>query len=114
MTFYLLISALVIILCLFCNKLSNKIGLPALLIFIGIGVLFGSDGIFKIYFDDYNFAETICSVALIFIMFFGGFCTNWNIAKPVINKAVSLSTLGVILTAFLVALFSTYVCCLQV
>ncbi|RGD73024.1 potassium/proton antiporter [Anaerofustis stercorihominis] len=109
MTFYLLISALVIILCLFCNKLSNKIGLPALLIFIGIGVLFGSDGIFKIYFDDYNFAETVCSVALIFIMFFGGFCTNWNIAKPVINKAVSLSTLGVILTAFLVALFSTYV-----
>lgn len=66
---------------------------------------FGSDGIMKIDFDNYAFAEQICSTALIFIMFYGGFGTNWQRAKAVAVKSVLLSTIGVIITCFLTGLF---------
>jgi cell volume regulation protein A len=80
-----------------------------LLAFIGLGMIFGSDGIFKIPFDNYNFAEAICSTALLFILFYGGFGTKWDEAKPVAVKAILLSTLGVIFTAGLVGTFCYFV-----
>ena len=58
-------------------------------------MLFGEDGIFRIVFDDYGVTETICSVSLIFIIFYGGFGTNVKEAKSVAAKALLLSTLGV-------------------
>ena len=105
----LLISAVVIFACIVCNKLSNKIGIPTLIIFIALGMLFGSDGIFKISFDNYEFAEEICTICLIFIMFYGGFNTNWQEAKSVAGKGVLLSTLGVIITAALTGMFCYFV-----
>ena len=81
MNTYLLITSIVIFLCILLNRVSNRIGIPALLAFIVLGMLFGSDGIMKIDFDNYAFAEQICSTALIFIMFYGGFGTNWQRAK---------------------------------
>lgn len=109
MTNILIITAIVIILCVGFNKISNKLGVPMLLFFILLGMVFGSDGILKISFNDYNFAEQICSFALIFIMFYGGFGTKWSEAKPVAVKAVLLSTLGVILTAFVVGLLCYFI-----
>lgn len=105
----LLIVAVVIIICILCNKLSNKLGIPMLLAFILIGMIFGSDGIFKIPFDNYGFAEQICSVALIFIMFYGGFGTKWNQARPIAVRAVLLSSVGVILTALITGVFCYYI-----
>ena len=105
----LLISAIVIVLCVVLNNISNKIGMPMLLAFILLGMLFGSDGIVKIPFDNFDFTESICTVALIFIMFYGGFGTRWKEAKPVVVKAGILSTLGVALTAALTGLFCYYV-----
>ncbi|MDL2281273.1 potassium/proton antiporter [Selenomonadales bacterium OttesenSCG-928-I06] len=101
----LLVASIVIMVCIISSRISNRFGVPTLLIFIVLGMLFGSDGIFKIQFDDYKFAEEICSFALIFIIFFGGFSTNWKMAKPVAVKAVWLSTLGVFVTAALTAVF---------
>lgn len=98
-------TAAVVLCCIICSKLSGKLGVPALLLFIALGMLFGSDGLLKIPFDDYGFAEQVCSFSLVFIMFYGGFGTNWRTAKPVVGKAVCLSTLGVVLTAAFVALF---------
>lgn len=72
-------------------------------------MLFGSDGIFKIPFENYGFAEQICSAALIFIMFYGGFGTRWSEAKPVAARAILLSSLGVILTAVLTGIFCFYI-----
>ena len=66
---------------------------------------FGVDGIFKISFDDYQFSELICSVSLIFIMFYGGFGTNIKEAKPVVSRAVLLSSAGVLLTAGITGIF---------
>lgn len=109
MAFYILIIALVILACLSLSKVSAKLGLPTLLVFIFLGMLFGSDGIVKIPFDNYTFAEQICSVALIFIMFYGGFGTNWKQGKSVAAKAILLSSLGVVMTAGLVGVFCYYV-----
>lgn len=101
----LLFSALILILCVFSSRLSGKLGVPTLLVFIVLGMLFGSDGIFKIPLDNYELVENICSVALAFIMFYGGFGTNWRQAKPVAGKAIALSSVGVIVTALITAFF---------
>ena len=102
---FLLFVSVVIILCIISSRISNKFGVPTLLIFIALGMLFGSEGIFKVQFEDYKLAEQICSFALMLIIFCGGFSTNWKVAKPVIPQAVWLSTLGVFLTAVLTAAF---------
>lgn len=105
MTVTLLLVAIVILLCVLAEKFSGKFGMPALIFFMFIGMLFGSDGIFKIPFDDYALAENICSIALLFIMFYGGFNLKWKAAKIVAVKSILLSTFGVAVTAFLTALF---------
>lgn len=105
MAMSILLAAIVILLCIFFNKLTQRFGIPMLLAFILLGIAFGSDGIVKIPFENYDFAEKICSIALIFIMFYGGFGTNWRAAKPVAVQAVLLSTIGVLLTGILTGLF---------
>ena len=105
----LLLVAVVIVGCILCNRISDKIGVPMLLAFILLGMIFGSDGLFKIHFDNFAIAEQVCSMALIFIMFYGGFGTKWSEAKPVAVKSVLLSTLGVALTAGLVGAFCRFV-----
>lgn len=109
MSYTLLISAIVIIACIVFNKLSSKLGIPMLFAFIILGMFFGSDGFVKIKFDNYRYAENICSASLIFIMFYGGFGTNWNEAKPVVIKSILLSTLGVVSTAIITGIFCHYV-----
>ena len=105
MNLFLLLSAIVILACVLCNRLSNKLGVPTLLAFILLGMFFGCDGVVKIPFENYTLAQNICSVALIFIMFYGGFGTNWAQARPVAVKATVLSSLGTLGTAGLVGLF---------
>ncbi|MFV0517831.1 MAG: potassium/proton antiporter [Aminipila sp.] len=108
MSAYILIIAIIILICLLLNQVSNKLGIPMLLAFIVLGMLFGSDGLFKIPFDNYIISEQICSFSLIFIMFYGGFGTNWNKAKPIAVKSLLLSTVGVILTSLTTGLFCFY------
>ena len=98
--------SLVILLCVVSEKFSYNIGVPALIFFMFIGMLAGSDGPMHIQYSNFSSAEMICSIGLIFIMFDGGFNTNWKHARPYVVKAVSLSTLGVLLTAVI-----TTVCC---
>ena len=109
MTSYILLVAAVILLCLSLNKMSNKLGIPMLLAYILLGMMFGTDGILKIPFDNFTIAEQICTVSLIFIMFYGGFGTNWKQAKPVAGKAVLLSIVGVILTAVTTGAFCHFI-----
>lgn len=102
---WLLMTAMVLLTCILLNRVTSKLGIPVLLAFILLGMLFGSDGLVKIHFDDYAFAESICSAALIFIMFYGGFGTKWSQARPIALRAGLLSTLGVAATAALTGLF---------
>lgn len=101
----LILCAVVITVCIVTNKMTNRLGVPAVLVFMGIGMLFGSEGIVKIPFDDFSAAERICSTSLVFIMFYGGFGTNFKEAKKVLPQAVSMATLGVVLTAGITGLF---------
>ena len=106
---FLLLIGIIILLCVVCNRVSQRLGIPMLLIFILLGMFFGTDGIVKIPFDDFLLAERIWSAALVFIMFYGGFGTNWKQARPVAVQSVLLSTLGVVLTACLTGLFCHFV-----
>lgn len=101
----MILCALVLLICITSTKILYRFGVPILLIFIVLGMLFGSDGIVGIYFDNYQLASSICSIALIFIMFYGGFGTNWNMAKPVAVQSILMSSLGVVITAGLTGLF---------
>ncbi|MFR8225819.1 MAG: potassium/proton antiporter [Lachnospirales bacterium] len=105
MNFLLLLTASAIFACIAGSRLSRRLGIPTLFIFIALGMLFGSDGIFKIEFADYHLAEQICSAALVIIMFYGGFGTKWSAARPVAVQSVLLSTLGVLITAGLTGFF---------
>jgi len=103
----LLLSGVVIILSVFLHKLSMKMGVPVLLAFLLLGIVFGIDGVFKIHFENFELSGSVCSFGLIFIMFSGGFGTNWKEAKFVAGEAVLLSSLGVVFTALSVAAFCT-------
>ncbi len=109
MVYPLLIISVVLILCILLTKVSNRLGVPMLLAFMVLGMVFGSDGLFKIPFDNSVVMENIATIALIFIIFYGGFGTKWSTAKPVLAKSILLSTLGVLLTALFVGLFCHYI-----
>lgn len=98
-------GAVVLLLCVASSKLFYRLGVPSLLIFLVLGMLFGSDGIGGIWFSDFELSRELCSIGLIFIMFYGGFGTNWKAARPVIGPAVAMSTFGVVLTALLTGWF---------
>ena len=102
----ILLAGAVILICILMNRFLERIPVPSLLIFIALGMCFGENGILRIVFNDYAAVNLICSVSLIFIMFYGGFGTNLQAARPVLVQSVVLSTLGVAGTAGAVALFA--------
>ena len=104
----LFLIGVVIVICILMNRQIQRLAVPSLLIFLALGMCFGENGLFHIPFNDYSMADTICSVSLIFIMFYGGFGTNLRSARPVLGKAVLLSTLGVALTAGLTGVCAHY------
>ncbi len=108
MALYLLTAAVIIGVCVLFSRVSGRLGIPALLAFIVLGMLFGSDGIVKIPFENYKAAEQICSIALIFIMFYGGAGINLTEAKKVAGRSVLLSSLGTVLTAAFVGMFCKF------
>ena len=86
------------------SKTGNKYGVPSLLIFLLVGMLFGSDGL-GLVFDNYNLAQFLSIVALCVILFTGGLETKFKEIRPVIGPGVVLSTLGVFLTVIFTGAF---------
>jgi len=105
----MIIGGLILLICISSSKILYRFGVPMLLIFIVLGMLFGSDGLVGIYFDNYDLTSTICSLALVFIMFYGGFGTNWNTARKSAVPSILMSSFGVIITAGLTGLFCYFV-----
>jgi len=107
----LLIGSILLFVSLVASR-QTRYGIPTLLLFLLVGMLAGSDGPGGISFDDPKVAKFIGAVALSFILFSGGLETKWNDIKPIFWQGVSLSTLGVIITAatigFLVYLFTDF------
>ncbi len=104
----LAISGVLMLFCVFANRISDRYDIPALLLFLGLGMLAGNEGVGHIHFYNAKLSNHIGTVALIFILFSGGLETKWNEIKPVIFRGTLLSTLGVILTALILFLCSHY------
>ncbi|MBO6081532.1 MAG: potassium/proton antiporter [Bacteroidales bacterium] len=102
---FLILIVVVILTCIWLNNISARIGVPTLLAFILLGIVFGNVGAIPVYLDNHSFAKDVCSVALLFIMFYGGFGTRWEAVKPIMRESVLLASLGVVVTAGLTGLF---------
>jgi len=104
----LLLGSVLLFISIIASKTSFKLGVPTLILFLVVGMLAGSDGPGGIYFNDPRLAQFLGVVALTFILFSGGLDTKWESVKPVFWQGLSLSTLGVLVTAALVGVFTSY------
>lgn len=102
--FFLL--GLLLLLATFSTKITSRIGIPGLVVFLGLGMFFGSDVLNLIYFDNPILAQQIAVAALVIILFDGGFTTNKSAIKTALVPASILATAGVIITAGLLGLLS--------
>src|SRR3954471_13495557 len=86
---------------LLASLLASRLRVPGLVLFLGLGMLIRSDGTGWIHFDDYEMARTIGIVALGLILFEGGLTAGFQEIRPVLGSAISLATVGTILTAII-------------
>nr|WP_203600156.1 potassium/proton antiporter [Streptomyces sp. SID10853] len=91
----LLICSLVLLIAVAAVRISSRSGLPSLLLYLGIGMAIGQDGIFNVKFDNAEMTQVIGYAALVVILTEGGLGTKWKEIKPVLPMAVVLSTVGV-------------------
>ena len=96
----LLTASIILFLSIFAGKAGYRFGLPALLLFLGVGMLFGSDGL-GIQFSDSHFAQFIGMLALSIILFSGGMDTKFSEVKPIASQGIVLATVGVFATTFI-------------
>ena len=107
MELVLLVAAGILLVSIILTKVGYRFGLPALLLFLGVGMLFGSDGL-GIQFNDPKAVQFIGMLALTMILFLGGMDTKVADIKPVAKQGVVLATLGVLLTTFITGTFIYY------
>lgn len=105
----LLIGSILLFVSIIASKTSFKFGIPSLVLFLAIGMLAGSDGPGGIYFNDPKATQFLGAVALAFILFSGGLDTKIESIRPVLKTGISLATFGVLITAFAVGTFSSYI-----
>lgn len=86
------------------SKVSSRVGVPMLLLFLLVGMLFGTDGL-GVEFDNIKVAQTVGMIALSIILFSGGLGTKVSEIKPVLWQGAALSTLGVVLMTFITGTF---------
>jgi len=86
--------------------LADRMRVPGLLLFLGLGMLAGSDAIGGIEFDDAELARTLGTIALVLILFEGGLTAGWSEIRPVFRTAASLATVGTLVTAVVAGLAS--------
>ncbi|MGZ8667458.1 MAG: cation:proton antiporter domain-containing protein, partial [Solirubrobacterales bacterium] len=89
--------------------IADRVRIPGLLLFLGLGMLAGSEGVGGIPFDDAELARTIGTIALVLIIFEGGLTAGWGEIRPVFGTAVSLATLGTLLTAVIAGLAAKWI-----
>ncbi|MFH8366012.1 potassium/proton antiporter [Streptomyces sp. NPDC018031] len=108
----LLICSLVLLIAVAAVRVSTRSGLPTLLIYLGIGVAIGQDGI-GVTFDDAQLTQVIGYAALVVILAEGGLGTKWREIKPALPLAATLATLGVAVSVGVTAAGAHYLVGLQ-
>ncbi|WP_299818797.1 potassium/proton antiporter [uncultured Pontibacter sp.] len=101
----LLGASVLLLVSIIISKSLGRFGVPALILFLAVGMLAGSEGIGNIHFNDPDAARSLGTVALTLILFSGGVDTRWESTRPVLWRGVTLSTLGVFITAMLLGAF---------
>jgi potassium/hydrogen antiporter len=96
-------TAVLLLVGVIASKASSQTGVPGLLLFLAIGMLAGSEGPGRIYFDNPAQVQFVGVIALAFILFSGGLDTSWNVIKPVLAKGLLLANLGVLVSAAVMA-----------
>ena len=104
-----IIGSILVLLAVFVSKITDRYGIPLLLLFLILGMLSGSEGLGGIYFDDPELTQWIATVALAIILFSGGVDTNWQGIKPVFKEGLLLATVGVAITAGVMAVFTHFI-----
>ena len=104
-----LLSGFLIALSILASRLSTLFGLPLLVIFLGLGMLAGEEGLLGIKFDDYSLAFLIGHLALAMILLDGGLRTRLKTFRVGFKPALSLATLGVFITSGVVGLLAMWV-----
>src|SRR3712207_44948 len=102
MNLAILIGAGLVAVSIFTSVLASRLGAPLLLLFLGLGLLVGEDGL-GLEFDNAPVAYFVGSVALAVILFDSGFATRLRTIRAVAGPALALATAGVVLTALLTA-----------
>ncbi|HST04306.1 MAG TPA: cation:proton antiporter, partial [Chloroflexia bacterium] len=105
----LLGASILLLVSIASSKISSKLGIPALLLFLVVGMLAGSEGPGGFYFDNAQFAQSLGVLALVFILFAGGLDTNWTSVRPVLGMGLALATIGVLISGGLVGIFAVFV-----
>ncbi|MFA6795705.1 MAG: cation:proton antiporter, partial [Proteiniphilum sp.] len=101
----LLIGSILFFVSMLVGKAGHRFGVPVLLLFLVVGMVFGSDG-FGLMFENVQTAQTIGTMCLTIILFSGGLDTKFSEIKPVIWPGVLLATVGVFITAILTGFFA--------
>lgn len=101
--------AVIVLVSIWLSKISSKVGIPTLLVFLLLGMIFAQTGLTPSRIENFNLSKEICSAGLIFIMFYGGFGTRWKAVKPVVGESALLATAGVFITAGLTGVFCHFV-----
>jgi cell volume regulation protein A len=99
----LLLAAVVVLVSIVATRVALNIGLPGLLIYLGVGLLLGADGL-GIKFDNAQLAQNLGSAALAVILIEGGLATRWSEIKDVVAPAISLATVGIAVSSVATAL----------
>ena len=104
----LLVSAVVLIAAIVAARIGSRVGLPSLLLFLGLGMVMGSSGL-GVTFNDPELAQALGFAGLVVILAEGGLTTKWSEIRPSIGLAAVLATVGVGLSIGLMTLFGYYV-----
>ena len=105
--FLFLITALLLFVSVVATRVSAKLGMPLLLVFLAVGMLAGEEGIGGINFDNYVAANTIGQLALAVILLDGGLRTNLSSFRIALKPSAVLASYGVIATVLLLGAFAT-------
>ncbi|MEE4546103.1 potassium/proton antiporter [Streptomyces sp. V4-01] len=104
----LLIGAAVLLVAVVAVRLASRSGLPTLLVYLGIGVVIGQDGLFGFTFDNVQLTQVLGYAALVVILAEGGLGTKWHEIRPVVPAAAVLSTVGLLVSVFITGTAAHY------
>jgi potassium/hydrogen antiporter len=104
----ILVAGLLLAAGLIAAKAADRVRVPGLLLFLGLGMLIGSEGIGGVEFANAELTRTLGTIGLILILFEGGLTAGWGEIRPVLGTAISLATIGTVLTALITGMVAVW------